>query len=64
MSKQLIKELIKEMIRDGEISIKVSSMEYHWDYESKELSLSDVKNTILECDFELEVGDGQTHKLC
>jgi len=57
MDKKLIKEVIKEMIRDGEINITVSSIEYHWDYECKEMSLSDVKSAILECDFELEVSD-------
>ena len=57
MDKQLIKDVIKEMIRDGEVSVTVSSCKYCWDSERRMMSFSDVKDTIIECDFKLEVSD-------
>ncbi|APC44435.1 hypothetical protein [Pseudoalteromonas phage PH357] len=55
MDKELIKEVVKEMIRDEEIFIHVTIPEYRYDWESKVENPYDVKTVIGECIFELEV---------
>lgn len=53
----LIKEVVKEMIRDEEIFIHVKIPEYSYDWEDKVENPYDVKAVIGECIFELEVSD-------
>lgn len=58
VNKQLIKEIIREMVRDGEISIKVSSSGDYYSYQRKIDTVADVEYLVgIEMSFELEVDD-------
>ena len=57
LDKQLIKSIIKEMVEDGEIALRLSTFKYHFDYDCKVTSAECVKNIIDEVDVIMEISD-------
>ena len=58
MNKQLIKEAVKEMIRDGEIRIKVSETGDRYSYSKEVSSVACVESIVADqMNFELEIID-------
>lgn len=52
----LIKQVVKQMIRDGEIEITLNVPEYRFDWDHSIENASDVKSVLEDCNVEFIVG--------
>ena len=59
MDESQVREIIKDMIKSGELQVNLHVPEYSQDYEWKVENGYDVKSIISEVYVELEVGDEQ-----
>lgn len=57
MDKEIIKDIIKDMIRNGEIQVTLNIPEYGSDWEHSVENGHDVKSVIGDCTVELELFD-------
>lgn len=57
LDKQLIKSVIKEMIENEEIALRLDTFKYSYDYDDTVTNAEDVKNIIDGVDVIMEVSD-------
>tara|TARA_R100000541_G_C1897352_1_gene84156 strand:- start:131151 stop:131339 length:189 start_codon:yes stop_codon:yes gene_type:complete len=57
LDKQLIKSVIKEMIEKGEITLRLDTTMYQFDYGNNVTNAEDVKNIMDDVDIIMEVSD-------
>ncbi len=57
VDRQLIKSIIKEMIENDEITLRLNTFKYSYDYDDKVTSAECVKNIIDEADIIMEVSN-------
>lgn len=57
VDKQLIKSVIKEMIENEEITLRLDTTMYQFDYDNNVTNAEDVKNIMYDVDIIIEVSD-------